>query len=317
MPEFYKATSPTKIPSVNLTISYMRAGISTYRELHSENIYRAMTATSFNNIPITIREQIYDNLLTFSTIQSTAKGQAPSSPLGNLLFVNRQIHAEVIDFIRSQLPVLIKTNDPEFVEKILAERGGLSIISQLRSEDGFVSRQMAIPLVSMEIEMFVYDNHLPVTSFAAFVLPARSTQELLDFLWWTHWSLWAMQASISFDLINSSSHTQEAALAKFVQPWIDWLVPNNFVGVSTGPTLPSDLLPRLKATLLREDTAFSHMQEVQSLSHAAVTSARAGDWTRPVERYRMANRYIKLVWDCHLECMRKKPRVGGGKRQIW
>ena len=78
----------------------MRAGTSTYHELHFENIYRAMTATSLNNLPITIREQIYDDLLTFSTTHSTAKGQAPSSTLCNLLFLNRQIHEEVIGFIK-------------------------------------------------------------------------------------------------------------------------------------------------------------------------------------------------------------------------
>ena len=290
----------------------MRAGISKYHEPCSENIYCAMTATSFNTIPTTIRERIYDNLLTFSTTQSTAKGQAPLSPLCNLLFLNRQIHAEVIKFIKAQLPVLIKTNDPEFVEKILAERGGLSIISQLRSEDGSISRPMAAPVASMEIEMFMYHNHLEVTSFAAFLLPARSTNELLSFLWSASWSIWAMQASVSFDLINTFSHTQEAALAKLVQPWIDWFVPNHFVGVSTKPTFPSNLSSQLNATLLGEYEAFGHLQKIQSLSHAAVTSAQTGDWTGAVERYCMADRYIKLVWDCHLECMRDGATQGTG-----
>jgi hypothetical protein len=263
-----------------------------------------MTTTKFNNIPITIRERIYDELLTFSTTQ------APSSPLCNLLFLNRQIHSEVIQFIKAQLPVLIKTNDSEFVEKILAERGGLSIISQLRSEDGSISRSMAAPIVSMEIEMIMYHNHLEVTSFAAFLLPARYTKELLGFLWSASWSIWAMQASISFDLINSFSHTQEAALAKLVQPWTDWFFPNHFVGISTGPALPSALSSQLKKTLLGEYAAFNHLQKIQSLSHPAVTKAQTGDWTGAVERYCMADRYIKLVWDCHFECMRNEATEG-------
>ena len=269
-----------------------------------------MTATSFNTIPITIRERIYDKLLAFSTAQSTTKGQAPSSSLCNLLFLNQQIHAEVTEFIKAQLPVLIKTNDPEFVEKILAEHGGLSIISQLRSEDGSISQPMAMPLISMEIELLMYHNHLEVTSFAAFLLPARSTKELLNFLWSASWSIWAMQASISFDLINTFSHTQEAALSKLVQPWIDWFVPNHFVGVSTTPTFPSNLSSQLKTTLLGEYAAFGHLQKIQSLSHAAVRSAQTGDWTGAVERYCMADRYIKLVWDCHLECMRNGATEG-------
>jgi hypothetical protein len=298
----------------------MCAGVSTYHEPKSENIYCTMTVNSFINLPITIRERIYDDLLTFPTTLSTAKGQAPSSTLCNFLFINRQIHAEVIDFIRSQLPVLIKTNDPEFVEKILSERGGLPIVSQLRSEDGSISRLMATPLVSMEIEMSMYHNHLEVTSFAAFLLPARSMKELLDFLWLPNWSIWAMQASVSFDLINTFSHTQEAALAKLVQPWINWFIPSHFVGVSTAPTLPSDLSSQLKKTLLGEYRAFDHLQKVQSLSHSAVTRAQTGDWTGAAERYRMVDRYVRLVWDCHLERMRNESMCGTGTnfvRHLW
>lgn len=84
--------------------------------------------------------------------------------------------------------MLIKTNDPEFVKQI---RKVLSIISQLRSEDGSISSSIAMPLVGiMEIEIFMYHNHLEVWGFAAFLLPAIRDCSKKP-------SLWRKQASVS------------------------------------------------------------------------------------------------------------------------
>lgn len=280
-----------------------------------------MAAISFENVPITIRERVYDELLTFSTNQSTVRGRAPSSALSKLVFLNRQIHAEIINFLRRQLPVLIKTNDPEFVKKILGERKGVQIISQLRSEDGAISKQIAESLTSMELEMYMYHNHLDATSFAAFLLPASSIKELLGQLWLPAWTMWTMQASASFKLTNTFSYTQEAALSKLVQPWIDWFVAQHFVGVSAGPALPPELSSQLTKRLLGDYPASGHLQKIQSLAHyGGAERAQVGDWKGATERFSMAERYTKLVWDCHLECMKLESGVETGRdlvRQAW
>lgn len=102
-----------------------------------------MAANLFDNLLITIRERKYDELLPFSTNHFTVRGRASSSALSKLVFLSRQIHAEIVDLSRTQLPVLIKINDPdfEFVKIILRERKRLQIISQMRSEDGAISKR--------------------------------------------------------------------------------------------------------------------------------------------------------------------------------
>jgi hypothetical protein len=283
-----------------------------------------MTAASFENVPVTIRERIYDELLTFSTTQSTDKGRAPSSILCSLLFLNRQIHAEVIGFTKAQLPVLIKTNDPEFVEKIVGERKGpkpnYSFISQSRSANGSILKRIAGSLISMEIEMYMCHNHLDGESFAAFLLPASSMKEFLGRLSSPLWCMWTMQASVSFKLINTFSHTHEAALSKLVQPWIDWFLPQHFFGVTTEPALPQELSSQLRKRLLGDYAASGHLQKIQSLAHGGSERVQATDWRGAAERFCMAERYTKLVWDCHLECMKRDSDTETGRdlmRHLW
>jgi len=283
-----------------------------------------MAATPFENVPVTIRERMYDELLTFSTTQSTDKGRAPSSALCNLLFLNRQIHVEIIGLMKAQLPVLIRTNDPEFVEKIVGERGSTdpsySFISQLRSEDRAISKRITGSLVSMEVEIYMYHNHLDRQSFAAFLLPARSTKEFLGRLTSPNWCMWTMQASVSFKLTNAFSHTQEAALSKLVQPWMDWFLPQHFVGVNAEPALPPELLSRLRKRLLGDYAASGHLQKIQSLAHGGSERVQAADWRGAAERFCMAERYTKLVWGCHLECMKRDADTGTGRdlvRHLW
>jgi hypothetical protein len=68
--------------------------------------------------------------------------------------------------------VLIKTNDPEFVKQI---RKVLSIISQLRSEDGSISSSIAMPLVGI-MEIGLLQETLAVAETGISFLRALSTR---------------------------------------------------------------------------------------------------------------------------------------------
>lgn len=92
------------------------------------------------------------------------------------------------------------------------------------------------------------------------------------------------------------------------------------MGVSIEPSLPSELSSQLKKKLLGDYAATGHLRKIQSLIHGGVDRAQTGDWKSAAERFRMAGRYTKLVWNCHLECMKRDS--GGGNdgdlvRYLW
>jgi hypothetical protein len=92
-------------------------------------------------VPITIREQIYHELLTYIPSETATKDVAPSSPICKLLALNRQINTEVLKFLSSQLCVVVKTNYSRFGDSILDEQVyRLPLISQLQSRSGAIKK---------------------------------------------------------------------------------------------------------------------------------------------------------------------------------
>jgi hypothetical protein len=142
-------------------------------------------------VPIQIREQIYQDLLTCSPSRSSPSETARSSPICRLLTLNRQLNDEITQYMKSQLCVLIKTNDPQFIQDILGDKDErLPLISQLRSLDGRNKKNVTGAIVAMELDLYMFQNDLEATSSAAFLIPAASTKTLLSMLWLPSWSIW-------------------------------------------------------------------------------------------------------------------------------
>src|SRR5689334_20725505 len=103
-----------------------------------------MAPATFLSLPVTIREQIYAKLVTY-TPSTSERARMPSSPICKLLLVNRQCYAEVLDFVKSQLLVLIQTNDSDlFVHDIIKEASvrRLPIVSQLKNESNVAHKDI-------------------------------------------------------------------------------------------------------------------------------------------------------------------------------
>jgi hypothetical protein len=154
--------------------------------------YRIMN--TFLTVPITVREQIYHELLTYtpSTINfqlpiASAPSEryfpkaAPASPLCRLLTLNRQIHAEVLQYLRSQLCVVPKSNLSRFTVSIFDERAlRVPLISQLQSRDGSVKKDFSKFPVAMEWDICVFQRELEAESASWFLIPATSLPTLIQ-----------------------------------------------------------------------------------------------------------------------------------------
>jgi hypothetical protein len=148
-------------------------------------------ASPFLDLPITIREQVYHELLTYPASSTTPEDTTPSSPICRLLTLNHQIHGEITQFLKSQLCILIKTNDEKFLRHILRGKHHRSpLISQLRSQDGTISKDIGKAPIAMEVDFYTFRNSLEAVSSAAFLIPATSIKTLSSILDRTHWLFW-------------------------------------------------------------------------------------------------------------------------------
>jgi hypothetical protein len=145
----------------------------------------------FLDLPITIREQIYHELLTYPASNTTPEDTAPSSPICRLLTLNHQIHGEITQFLKSQLCILINTNDEKFLRDILREKHHhLPLISQLRSQDGTINKDIGKVPIAVEVDFYMFRNSLEAVSSAAFLIPATSIKTLSSTLGRLHWLHW-------------------------------------------------------------------------------------------------------------------------------
>lgn len=177
---------------------------------------------TFQTLPITIREQIYHELLTYTPagyndpyhsnaetgsvarrtrrLDVPPQASAPSSPLCKLLTLSRQINAEIFQFLRLQLCVVVKSNHPGFLRSIFDKtipvlpgcpaynsRGRrvdcprVPLISQLQSCDEIVKKDFSGFPVAMELEFHTTRNRNPnpMENASCFLLPASSLPILI------------------------------------------------------------------------------------------------------------------------------------------
>jgi len=192
----------------------------------SRHYYRhqPLVMNSFQTLPITIREQIYHELLTYTPagykdpylsdaqtgsvvaprpgtrcLDVPPQTSAPSSPLCKLLTLSRQINAEIFQFLRLQLCVVVKSNHPSFLRSIFDKtipvlpgcptysRGRrvdcprVPLISQLQSCDEIVKKDFSGFPVAMELEFHTIRNRNPnpMENTSSFLLPASSLPILI------------------------------------------------------------------------------------------------------------------------------------------
>jgi hypothetical protein len=107
-----------------------------------------------------------------------------------------------------------------------------------------------------------------------------------------------MQASLTFTLLNTFTHTQESAEKALIQPWVKWFVPSHFVGINTGTNITPALTTQLKQRLLGDYNAHGHLKKLDSLNRGL-----GADMSRAVRQHYMACRYARVIWDCHFECI--------------
>jgi len=263
---------------------------------------------SLLQVPNTIRKQIYAELLTYPAVacaeEDVQASAAPASPIGKILTLNHAIHHEVIDFLVHQLCVLIKTNDPIFIQAMLAQTGELRpvpIVSQLRSMNATVNKDVSHAPIAMELDLFRYENSLPVESYNAFLMPATSMQGVLDKMCYPHWAPLCMRASVSFTLIRTSRHTEEKALEILVQPWLRSSVPSCFLGIVTSHSIPETVTLQLCERLQVRSSFSQLVGRLTIFIHHAKDLSENLAWDRRSQRFAMATRYAKLLWHCHID----------------
>jgi hypothetical protein len=263
-----------------------------------------MALPSLTGLPLELRERIYSSLLTFTPTSTSTS--APASPLCTLLTLNRQIHTEIITYLKSHLLVLLTTNDPEFIEKTLAPIWGhttsIPILSQLRSLDGTVNKNPANAPIAMELEFYMFMSSKEATSSAAFLLPAASLKDMADAQGGPDFYIWTMQALLSAKLRDTFSHARDAAeTALLLQPYTTGFLRPSFVGVATAGVTP-ETTQLLRRKLRGDYEAAGHLKKLRSLMHAAVDGAQ-DDWGAAAGRFNMARRYAEMLWENHEACL--------------
>jgi hypothetical protein len=167
---------------------------------------------TFQTLPITIREQIYHELLTYTPPghdhpydpgprrvdpNPLDVASAPSSPICKLLTLSRQINTEIFQFLRRQLCVVVKSNHPLFVRSTFDKsllflrynsRGRrvdgprVPLISHLQSCDGTVKKDFSGFPVAMELEFHVPSwrrDSSPMENTSCLLMPASSLPILI------------------------------------------------------------------------------------------------------------------------------------------
>jgi hypothetical protein len=271
-----------------------------------------MDSSLFLQVPNTVREQIYTELLTYPTVacanNDAQASAAPASPIGQILTLTRAIHPEVVSFLERQLCVLIKTNDHVLVETMLAQTEDslpVPIVSQLRSKNAIVSKDASQAPIAMNLDLFKFENDLPTESYDAFLMPASSMQAVLDKMSHQGWAPWCMRASLSFTLLRTFSHTQERALENLVQPWLNSSVPPKFLGISTSHSIPENVTLQLRKWLQVISSFSQFFGRLTILIHHAKYTSGHLAWGRTSQRFAMATRYAKLLWHCHIDSHRE------------
>lgn len=264
-----------------------------------------MASASFLSIPITIREQIFDELLTAPAVRFVV------SSICRVLLVNRQLYHEVIGFLGSKLLILIQTNDA-FLLRCILQSASFPIISQLKLRPDMAHKDTTTAPIAMKIEFHVYETHeRGLASYPIFLIPASSLRDFQHIILGLRiWEDWSMRGSLSFRIVNTFTYTRLKAEELLIGPWLDFIRPVKLAGIETDTSISEALTIRLRKSLVAELQAEYLFRKLDSLRCAALEKSFAKQWGLASERYHMAHRYATLLWDCHLACLRNDSMPG-------
>ncbi|KAL1796330.1 hypothetical protein ACET3X_004870 [Alternaria dauci] len=265
---------------------------------------------TFLTVPVTIREQVYHELLTYlppaTNVQvitpwkAAFEGVAPSSPICKLLTLNRQVNTEVFEFLTRQLCVVVKTNQPRFIGSIFDERvERLPLISQLQSCTGAIKKDISRFPVAMEWDICALRSELEPESAPCYLMPATSMIQLIQIA--RHRTYWQMDKSLAFTILDTFSFSKDRALEILVSPWLkDPPFRHKFLGIITNDVIPPLMTADLRKRLQEQYSAAYYLTTIDMFRQHASND----DPENAVRKYKMACKYARLVYDCHLDKMR-------------
>ncbi|KAL1597248.1 hypothetical protein SLS60_008832 [Paraconiothyrium brasiliense] len=257
-------------------------------------------------IPIELRERIYKSLLTHNPTSSSTL--APASPICALLTLNHQIHAEIISFLQSQLLVLLKTNDKDFISKTLdttwdstakplmsqLHSGDLTIIksaagshiaiskmtdtpresiampfvSQLRSRDLTIQKNASKAPIAMELEFYILMPNKEPDSYAAFLIPASSLKTMVGAQNSRTFYPCIREALLSVNLLETFSHTRNEAQKLLLRPYIDGFQRPIFWSIKT-QGVDAEMAKLLRRKLQGNHVDIGRIHKLQKIMGAA------------------------------------------------
>lgn len=114
-----------------------------------------MSPIGFLGLPVTVRNRIYTDLLVPESVPNAKIFHKPVNI--NILFTNRQIHAESSNIFYSQnLFTLIETNDPGLVFDLPEDHVTIFARNPVNID--------SCKRIAMTVEMYLFDNKLSGTS---------------------------------------------------------------------------------------------------------------------------------------------------------
>ena len=273
-------------------------------------------APSFTDIPLELRERLYASLLTYTP--TPGSNPAPSSPLCTLLTLNRQIHAEIIAFLKSQLLVLLKTNDKDFIKHTLDTDWGPAetpLLSQLCSRDGAVVKNYANAPIAMELDFYMYMSRNATDSHGAFLVPASSLKAMVQAQGSPAFHIWTMQSLLSVKMLNAYSHSMEEATKLLLGPYTDSILGPVFVGTKT-EGVDFQTARWLRQKLKGDYDMKGHLKKLESLTQVSL-GTEGTNWAQIAEGFRMARNYAEMLWENHRECMADPSTPIDGIFHLW
>lgn len=215
-----------------------------------------------------------------------------------ILYTSRGMHSENSGTSNSgNLLVLVESNDATLIDDI--PEGKIPIFAKQPSKTCFTDK------VAMTLGLYHFDNHLPPENSPAFVIQASSLRALVNELWKPKLYIWTMQSSLSVKLHSRFAQTEEEIEQLLLSPVVDELLSPTFVGVLPDASISEAWAAKLRKRCTGEYDAGDLLSKLESLQNEGAEKAHAKLHAEAAERYTMAIKFARVIWDCHLQCIRE------------
>ncbi|KAF2502197.1 hypothetical protein BU16DRAFT_532582 [Lophium mytilinum] len=194
------------------------------------------------------------------------------------------------------LSVLVKTNDPSFIDKL--DKDKIPILATQATD--IAARND----IGMMMILYNFDNDLSATEAPAFVFPSSALPAFIADLWMPKLYIWTMQAALSISLPPHPSLPQASLEHHLLSPLTTALLAPTFFGVEPSASISPTHAATLQQRYVGSYAAGDHLKKLQSLQFGAVDKVQTGAFPAAADRYLMAIRFAHVVWHCHLQSIR-------------